>query len=250
MDYDNTNIAAVYDSGRGYNPEILRQWLKLLSDHVPKDGISRIIDLGCGTGRFTEPLSVHFEAEVIGIDPSEKMLEQARRKNSGSAVSFKQASGGNLPLEERSTDMVFMSMVFHHLPDPEHTMLECHRILRDGGYVCIRDSTLDVIETFPYLRFFDGIRPIVEEQLISRIQMKNIVEGAGFGTVTHKPVTHQMSPNWRTFAEKMALRADSFVARLPDDVFEKGMTGLRAYAEHEDSGEPVTEEVDFFVFQR
>ena len=48
----------------------------------------------------------------------------------------------------------------------------------------------------------------------------------------------------------MALRADSFVARLPDDVFEQGMTVLRAYAEHEDPGEPVTEEVDFFVFQR
>ena len=250
MDYDNTSIAAVYDAGRGYNPEILQQWLRILSDYVPKNGISRIIDLGCGTGRFTEPLSVHFEAEVIGIDPSEKMLEQARRKNSGSIVSFKQASGGKLPVEECSTDMVFMSMVFHHLPDPEQTMRECHRILRDGGYVCIRDSTLDVIETFPYVRFFSGIRSIVEEQLISRIQMKSIIEGAGFDTVTHKAVTHQMSPNWRSFADKMALRADSFVTRLPDDDFETGMTALRAYAEHEDPGEPVTEEVDFFVFQR
>ena len=47
----------------------------------------------------------------------------------------------------------------------------------------------------------------------------------------------------------MSLRADSFVARLPIDDFETGMTVLRAYAEHEESGEPVTEEVDFFVFQ-
>ena len=250
MDYDNTGIAAVYDSGRGYDPEILQQWLKLLSDHVPKDGISRIIDLGCGTGRFTEPLSVHFEAEVVGIDPSEKMLEQARRKNSGSPVRFKQVSGGKLPIETYSADMVFMSMVFHHLPDPEHTMRECHRILRDGGYVCIRDSTLDVAETFPYMRFFREIRPIVEEQLISRVQMKRIIEDAGFKTVTHKAVTHQMAPDWRSFADKMALRADSFVARLPDDDFETGMTVLRAYAEHEAPGEPVTEDVDFFVFQR
>lgn len=154
MDYDNTSIAAVYDSGRGYTPETLQQWLRLLSDYVPKGGISHIVDLGCGTGRFTEPLSVHFEAEVIGIDPSEKMLEQVRRKTAGSTVNFKQASAEKLPVEECSTDMVFMSMVFHHLPAPERTMHECHRILRHGGYVCIRNSTLDAIETFPYMGFF------------------------------------------------------------------------------------------------
>lgn len=250
MDYDKTSIAAVYDSGRGYDPEVLQQWLTLLSDSVPKDGVSRIVDLGCGTGRFTEPLSVHFEAEVIGIDPSQTMLEQARGKTPGSAVRFKQASGDNLPLEEGSTDMVFLSMVFHHLPDPARTMGECHRILRDGGYLCIRNSTRDVIETFAYLRFFRGIRPIVEQHLTSRRQMTRLVEGAGFHSVTHKAVTHQMAPNWRSFADKMALRADSFVARLPDDDFAAGMTALRAYAEQQDTGEPVTEDVDFFVFQR
>ncbi len=123
MDYDKTNIAAVYDSGRSYNREILQQWLDLLSAYVPKDGVSRIIDLGCGTGRFSEPLSVHFQADVLGIDPSEKMLEQARKKSSRITVIFKQASGEKLPVDERSTDMVFMSMVFHHLADPERTML-------------------------------------------------------------------------------------------------------------------------------
>ncbi len=97
MDYDKTNIAAVYDSGRSYSPEILQLWLDLLSTYVPKDGVSRIIDLGCGTGRYSEPLSVHFRADVIGIDPSEKMLEEARKKGSRSTVIFKQASGENCP---------------------------------------------------------------------------------------------------------------------------------------------------------
>ncbi len=92
MDYDKTDIAAVYDSGRSYSPKILQQWLDLLSAYVPKDGVSRIIDLGCGTGRYSEPLSIHFEADVIGIDPSEKMLDEARRKSSRRTVIFKKAS--------------------------------------------------------------------------------------------------------------------------------------------------------------
>jgi ubiquinone/menaquinone biosynthesis C-methylase UbiE len=250
MDYDKANIAAVYDSGRSYSPEILQQWLDLLSAYVPKDGVARIIDLGCGTGRYSEPLSIHFDAAVIGIDPSEKMLEEARKKCSRQTVIFKKASGGKLPVEERSTDMVFMSMVFHHLADPEHTAHECHRILRDGGYVCIRNGTIDAIETYPYLRFFRGIRPLIEEQLVSRCQIKSIFEDAGFDTVARKAITHQMSPNWRSFADKMAMRADSFLARLPDDDFHTGMAGLRAHAEDADPGEPVTVDVDFFVFQR
>ena len=250
MDYDSTNMAAVYDSGRGYNPETLQQWLELLSDALPADGISRIVDLGCGTGRFTEPLSVHFDAEVIGIDPSETMLEQARAKCARRSVSFERLSGSRLPVEDGSADMVFMSMVYHHLADPEQTMRECHRILRDRGYVCIRNSTLDAIGTFPYLRFFNGIRSIAEGQLTSRSQMTSVLESAGFKSVTHKAVTHLMSPDWRSFADKMALRADSFLARLPDDDFETGMAALRAYAEQEAPGGAVTQEVDFFVFQR
>ncbi len=88
MDYDTTNIAAVYDSGRRYSPEILQHWLDLFSTHVPKDRVSRIIDLGCGTGRYSEPLAVHFEAEVVGVDPSEKMLAEARRKTVHRGVVF------------------------------------------------------------------------------------------------------------------------------------------------------------------
>ena len=100
------------------------------------------------------------------------------------------------------------------------------------------------------MRFFRGIRALIEEQLVSRNHIKSIFEGAGFDTISHKAFTHQISPNWRSFADKMAMRADSFLARLPDDDFHAGMTLLRAHVEHADPRETVTEEVDFFVFQR
>jgi predicted RNA methylase len=37
-----------------------------------------VLDLGCGTGRFAEPLAQYFSARIIGIDPSIKMLTTAR----------------------------------------------------------------------------------------------------------------------------------------------------------------------------
>lgn len=250
MDYDKTNIAAVYDSARGYNPEILQQWLDLFSAYVPKDGVSRIVDLGCGTGRFSEPLSVHFEADVIGLDPSEKMLEETRKKVFRRGVDCKQASGETLPVEDSSTDMVFMSMVFHHLRDPRRTARECYRVLRQRGCVCLRNGTVDAIETFPYLKFFPTIRSVIEEQLPTRDRVRSTFEEAGFHMIADRVVRHQNSADWVSFAEKLSLRSDSFLARIPDDEFDAGIAALRRFARNAKPGRPVIEDVDFFVFQR
>ena len=75
MDYDKTEIATTYDKARALAPETARLWQDLLSTHIDRDAISVVVDLGCGTGRFSELLAAHFGAQVIGIDPSEKMVD-------------------------------------------------------------------------------------------------------------------------------------------------------------------------------
>ena len=45
MDYDNSDIATVYDQARALAPEVLRQWLDLLSSHVNRGVVSLILDL-------------------------------------------------------------------------------------------------------------------------------------------------------------------------------------------------------------
>src|SRR5262245_48271431 len=112
MDYDQTAIATTYDTARGYRPEVLRQWLELVAAHVPF-APQLIVDLGCGTGRFTQPLSDRLAAKAIGIDPSERMLAAARAKPGNGRVEFRQASSEQLTLPDRCVDLIFMSMVLH-----------------------------------------------------------------------------------------------------------------------------------------
>ncbi|HAM49055.1 MAG TPA: hypothetical protein DCZ07_13700 [Alphaproteobacteria bacterium] len=135
MDYDQGDIAARYDTRRGYSADVLRQWLEALSDRVPKSKISLILDLGCGTGRYSQALAGHFSAKVLALDPSQQMLDQARRKAGDSRVTYVHASGDALPTESGTVDMVFMSMVAHHLPDLSVTAQESHRVLRDSGHL-------------------------------------------------------------------------------------------------------------------
>ena len=83
MDYDSTDIPAAYDRGRDHGPELLQFWMNVIASRVGDERLDTILHLGCGTGRFSESLAARFDAEVVGIDPSEKTSDQARRKPRG-----------------------------------------------------------------------------------------------------------------------------------------------------------------------
>jgi len=125
MDYDQSGIATTYDEARALTPARRRRWQRLLSAHVDRTAISLVVDLGCGTGRFSEMLAAELGARVIGLDPSEKMINQARLKTATSPVVFGRASAHELPLMDGCVDLVFMSQIYHHLPDPAAVAREC-----------------------------------------------------------------------------------------------------------------------------
>ena len=75
MDYDKASIPESYDRGRSYSPEVLRIWLEALSDHVAREEVQEIVDLGCGTSRFSAPLAGKFP-----IYGAEDIRENAQRR--------------------------------------------------------------------------------------------------------------------------------------------------------------------------
>jgi ubiquinone/menaquinone biosynthesis C-methylase UbiE len=70
MDYDKTEIATRYDKARALEPGTLRLWKNTLAAHVDQTLISLVIDLGSGTGRFSELLATHFGSEQIKLNCS------------------------------------------------------------------------------------------------------------------------------------------------------------------------------------
>jgi ubiquinone/menaquinone biosynthesis C-methylase UbiE len=246
MDYDKSEIASVYDAARRLSPEGLEQWLDLLARHVPANA-PHIVDLGCGTGRFTQALADRFAARVTAIDPSQKMLDQARKHIGSTRVAFMQAPGEALPLADGSADVVFMSMVLHHFADMEAVAAECRRVLRAGGHVCIRSSTRET--HFVHEEFFAGFRPLVDQVLPSRRRVTDVFEAVGLQPMVQQLVPHVLAPDWATLADKIALRGDSIVVRLADSDFEAGMAKLRHRAQEAATG-PIVEDLDWFVFRK
>ena len=248
MDYDSSNIPSSYDAGREISPQKKLKALKFFIDNLSIDQVSTIIDLGCGTGRFTAALSDQFDANVIGIDPSLKMLVQAREKHKN--ISFKQASAEQLPLSDDFADMMFMSMVFHHISNHEKSVRECHRVLRPGGVVFIRNTFADEINSYPYIDIFPSMRSIIESQLITKEKLKQMFSSSGFKLNARQTQWEEISPNWQAFADKIALKADSFVARLDDSEFESGLKRIQDKAKTDSGQYPVGLNIDSFIFSK
>ncbi len=115
-----------------------------------------VLDLGCGTGRYCELLS-NRGANVVGIDPSENMLLEARRKVEGnSQIDILQGTIEQLEFPSRCFDLVVAALVLGHLQELEPTLTEVSRVLKDEGRLIISDiHPYWPISGHDYVEFFD-----------------------------------------------------------------------------------------------
>jgi SAM-dependent methyltransferase len=98
---------------------------------------SRALDFGCGVGRLTRALGAHFD-EVLGLDISEAMVDNARRLNAGHPrCSFALNVADDLhALDDESFDLVHTRIVLQHQPSRraiERYLGEFLRVLRADG---------------------------------------------------------------------------------------------------------------------
>src|SRR5437773_5048905 len=248
MDYDQTKIPEVYNRGRDHGPAFLDQWMRVVAGHVGRAGIYDILDLGCGTGRFSTGLATHFKANLFGIDPSMKMLREALKHRRSNSVVYLNGRAEAIPLAAASIDLIFISMIFHHLKDPHAAAEECRRVLRSQGRVCLRTSCLEKISVYPYVPFFPTSRKLLEQRLPSLEFQREVFEAASFEMLAYDVVVQEVAPNYSAYADKLAFKADSIIASLDDKEFELGLQHLRSQASAMPAG-PVTEPIDFLVFR-
>jgi ubiquinone/menaquinone biosynthesis C-methylase UbiE len=109
------------------------EWLDI------KEG-NQVLEVGCGTGGMARGLALlaGVSGHVVGIDLSETMLAEARRRSvSVPTVEFLNVDVHRLPFADNSFDRCYSRLVFEVVDDPRQALSEMVRVLRPGGIIVI-----------------------------------------------------------------------------------------------------------------
>lgn len=136
-----SKAAATYDGASLLQRDVGNELIDIVQSYdnqLPKAG--RVVDLGSGTGYFTERLADLLEPEqLIGLDIAQGMLEYSKQHKRPS-IQWLCADAESLPLADNSIDILFSSLAIQWCETPSLLFSELERVLVKGG--CAFLSTL------------------------------------------------------------------------------------------------------------
>jgi 2-polyprenyl-3-methyl-5-hydroxy-6-metoxy-1,4-benzoquinol methylase len=117
---------------------------KYLLKQIPKN-CNYILDVGCGTGELTKKLSL-FAKEIIGIDISENMLQEARKRNFDDRINYLKASVEKYIEEaDKQFDVIISIAALHHMDEEKILSMAKNKLVENGKILildCVREETL------------------------------------------------------------------------------------------------------------
>jgi len=124
--------------------------LKFFGDLADK----RVLDVGCGKGRFARVLQERNpEAEVWGLDISEEMLRFVP-----AGIYTRAGSMTELPFADSTFDAAYATESLEHAVDIERAISEICRVVKPGGRLVIIDKNAEQwgkLKTSPWERWFE-----------------------------------------------------------------------------------------------
>jgi ubiquinone/menaquinone biosynthesis C-methylase UbiE len=145
--------AAGFDQGasHGVHNEVQhRAWLDLLREVAGPPPL-KVLDVGCGTG-FLAMRMAELGHTAVGVDLSEEMLAEARRKTEGTelAVTFQLGDAEAPPPDGAPYDVILERHVLWTLPQPRDAMRAWQALLRPGGLLILIEGIFEMSDHTVY----------------------------------------------------------------------------------------------------
>jgi len=137
------NISKVYESDQIHcllGSTLRPGKYELLEAGIKCCGIKQkelILDIGCGMGATLSYLDSVYHMKGVGIDPSEYLLEKAR-KNFPEGE-FIKGDGEHIPFEEKTFHLAICECSLSLMTNTYKALKEAYRVLKPGGYLIIED---------------------------------------------------------------------------------------------------------------
>ncbi|MGZ6390788.1 MAG: class I SAM-dependent methyltransferase [Ktedonobacterales bacterium] len=179
---------------------------------------ARVLELGCGSGVFTQALLTALpDATVTATDRDETLLSSARQRLAADVqhgrVTFARADVANLPYPARSFDLVACRCLLMHQPDPLLVAAEMYRIASVGGLALAIEPDWGARALYPdaealadLLDLARRARPFGFPDLLLGRKLYALLRAAGFVQIRLRATAFSETADDRAFQQALAPR--------------------------------------------
>ena len=117
-------------------------------DHVPWRGDERVLDIGCGSGAYVEPVCEWLTrgGRMLAGDVSRGMLRDVAARSLPDCVDLLNADAMRIPLADGCCDVVLANHMLYHIPQMAVAVAEIQRVLRPGGHFVAATNARDAMQ--------------------------------------------------------------------------------------------------------
>lgn len=226
---DYSEIASYYDKGRTLTEKNLMMWLDLVAKFAGASAGAKVLDLGCGTGRFSIPMATRLGFDVTGVDSSAEMLAKAREKEFAFNVTWILGGAQALAFPAGSFEVAFMSHLLHHCDQPLTVLKECYRVLVPYGSILIRYGTMEQIQNDVEHTFFAEVAEIDQQRIFSRERLEKWLLVAGFVDISSQEIIQQTYETGMAHLNAARSKSTSVLSMISKESFQAGIRRLEEY---------------------
>jgi SAM-dependent methyltransferase len=219
-------LAHSFDDGAAYE-QFMGRWSRaagaIFLDWVAPPSNARWLDIGCGTGVFTElVLDTCSPAAMFAVDPAPAQVEYAHGQPVGPRANFRVASAEALPFPDAAFDVVASALTINFIPNQPLALFEMRRVTCAGGLVAgyVWDFAAELGPNWPLRSGMRGIGVEVPQtpgaEVSSQGELASLFGRAGFEMIATRPIEVTVSyPNFDEFWQVQTSRFNP-ILRLID----------------------------------
>jgi ubiquinone/menaquinone biosynthesis C-methylase UbiE len=188
LDFTLADVNSVYEGPVGILWEMLmgeqihvggEKETDILAEKIDLSDKHHVLDVCSALGGPARHLASKYGCKVTGLDGTEKMVAEAKRRTSDAglsdAISYKLGDAQEMPFPEETFDIVWGQDAWCYVESKERLIKEAHLVLKPGGIIAFTDwlqvgnmtdqewEELNTFMVFPYMETLEGYVKLLEE---------------------------------------------------------------------------------------
>lgn len=150
---------------------------------VIPDATGKVLEIGIGPGSNLKHYNNAKVTSILGIDPSKELNQIAKKRaeKNNLNIKFLIESASNLSVESKSIDTVVSTYALCSIPEPEKTLQEIVRVLKDDGIFIFSEHGLSPDKSVSFIQnITDSFYPKIAGGCHTNRNIENLISDNGF----------------------------------------------------------------------